>query len=101
MRRQHHGFVERTGPIGGKPLDASDRLVVQGVEGGVVRIGGNGDIGDQDGPLASVVDGDQLADDRHHGIGKSPAVGRRIGQVFDFSHHVVSQVAHESVVQRW
>ena len=51
-------------------------------------------------PLAPVVEGGQLADDRQDGVGVAEVVGRRVGQVLDLPDHVVAEVADQAGVQR-
>ena len=51
-------------------------------------------------PLAPVVVGGQLADDRHHGVGVAQVVGGHVGQVLDLADDVVAEVAHDPAVQR-
>src|SRR5436305_14212155 len=44
--------------------------------------------------------GGDVADERHHGVGNSEIVGRRIWQTLDFAHDVVAEVPDNATVQR-
>ena len=52
-----------------------------------------------DDPLAPMVERGDLADDAEGGVGVPKVVGRRVGQVLDLAHHVVTQVSHHPAVQ--
>jgi len=47
-----------------------------------------------------MVDGHQLADDRHDPVGKAPVVVGHVREVLNLADDVVTQVANEPTVER-
>ena len=99
--RAEQRLVERAGAVGGQLVEPPDRGVVGGIEDGLVGVGIHDHVVDQGHPLAPVVEGGELTDDRHHGVGLVTVVGRDVGQVLDLAHDVVAEVAHEAAVEGW
>jgi hypothetical protein len=93
-------LVEGTGPVGGELVEAGEGGVVASVELVVVEAGLDEHVLDERDPLAPVVVGGQLADDRHHGVGVAEVVRGDVGQALDLAHDVVAEVAHDPAVQR-
>ena len=51
-------------------------------------------------PLAPMVECRQRTDDAHHSVGQPAIIVGHIGQVLDFSDHVVAEIAHHATLQR-
>ena len=47
-----------------------------------------------------MVERGERADDAHHGVGQRSIVVRRVGQMLDLAHHVVTEEAHHPALQR-
>ena len=97
--RVDHRFVEWTRTIGGQLREPLDRVVVEAVERGDIGALGDQHVVDERDALTEVVEGGQLTDDRHDGIGVAGDIGRGVGQMFDLSHHVVAEIADDATVQ--
>ena len=55
---------------------------------------------DEHHPLAPVVEGGELSDDRQQRVGMAEVVAGRVRQVLDLADHVVAEVADEAGVER-
>ena len=73
------------------------------VEGGIDLIGAPGRVQDhvlnQDDSLAPVVEGGQLADQGHDGVGMAEIVLGDVGEVLHLSHDVIAQIADQPGMQ--
>ena len=94
-------LVERAGAVGGEARRGGRRRRRRRRRGRRRSApGGDEGVGDERDPLAPVVVGGQLADDRQDGVGVAEVVGRDVGQALDLAHDVVAEVADEAAVQR-
>ena len=95
------GLVERPETVGGQlvePCAAAASWAASSSLGRPRRVDDH--VVDQHHPLAPVVEGGQLADDRQDGVGMAEVVRRGVGQVFDLTDHVVAQIADQSGMER-
>ena len=98
--RLDHRLGEGPGAVDGEAVEAHEGLVVEPVDGGLVGVVGQQHVVDERDPLAEVVEGGQLADDRQRGVGVARGVVGDVGEVLDLAHDVVAEVADEAAVQR-